>query len=80
MHPFREVLWSYAFFLVVDVLTATLAFLLEKERENWTLIFQRFFYRQLMYYVAIKTILMALKGKVVGWKKFERKATVAAPM
>lgn len=83
-HPFREVLWFYLFFLAVDLLTAVLAFLLERKRENWTLIFwlifQRFFYRQLMYYVAIKTLITALQGKVVGWRKFDRKATVQAPV
>jgi len=83
-HPFREVLGFYLFFLAIDLLTAILAFTLERKGENWTLIFwlvfQRFFYRQLMYYVAIKTTLTALKGKVVGWRKFERKATVQAPI
>ena len=83
-HPFREVIQYYLFFLAIDLLTAVLAFLLERKREDWTLIFwlpfQRFFYRQLMYYVAIKTTLNALKGKIVGWKKFERKATVQAPI
>ncbi|MEK7598821.1 MAG: glycosyltransferase [Patescibacteria group bacterium] len=83
-HPFREVLFYYLFFLAIDLAAAVLAFLLERKRENWTLlfwlVFQRFFYRQLMYYVAIKTLFTALKGKVVGWKKFERKATVKVPM
>jgi peptidoglycan-N-acetylglucosamine deacetylase len=83
-HPFRQVLAYYLFFLAIDLAAAVLAFLLERKREDWTLLFwllfQRFFYRQLMYYVAIKTLLMALKGKVVGWKKFERKATVEVPI
>jgi cellulose synthase/poly-beta-1,6-N-acetylglucosamine synthase-like glycosyltransferase len=83
-HPFQQVLAYYLFFLAIDLAAAVLAFLLERKREDWTLIFwlifQRFFYRQLMYYVAIKTLLTALKGKVVGWKKFERKATVRAPI
>ncbi len=83
-HPFREVLFYYLFFLAIDLAAATLAFILERKPENWTLIFwlafQRFFYRQLMYYVAIKTMFTALKGKVVGWKKFERKATVEVPV
>ncbi|HEX7586116.1 MAG TPA: polysaccharide deacetylase family protein [Patescibacteria group bacterium] len=83
-HPFQQVLAYYLFFLAIDLAAAVLAFLLERRREDWTLIFwlllQRFFYRQLMYYVAIKTLFTALKGKVVGWKKFERKATVEVPV
>jgi hypothetical protein len=29
-----------------------------------------------MYYVAIKSTLMAIRGTTVGWGKLERKATV----
>ena len=38
---------------------------------------QRFGYRQLMYYVVLKSVIAALTGLVVGWGKQERKATVA---
>lgn len=76
---FHRVIAFYLFFLLVDMLTAAIPFLLER-KEQWSLLFwmplQRFFYRQLMYYVAIKAVLVALKGAVVGWNKFERKATV----
>jgi uncharacterized membrane protein len=54
-------------------------FLLE-HKEDWKLIIwllpQRFFYRQLIYYVAIKSVITAIKGSMVGWSKLERKATV----
>jgi cellulose synthase/poly-beta-1,6-N-acetylglucosamine synthase-like glycosyltransferase/peptidoglycan/xylan/chitin deacetylase (PgdA/CDA1 family)/spore germination protein YaaH len=70
----------YLFFLAVDFFTSSTAFALEK-KEDWKLLFwlvpQRFFYRQLMYYVAIKVVLSALKGKIVGWGKLRRKATVS---
>ncbi|HEX7974927.1 MAG TPA: hypothetical protein VF498_10990 [Anaerolineales bacterium] len=70
----------YALFLVVDFLSAFVAFLLER-KENWRLLawlfFQRFLYRQLMYYVAIKTAITALRGRIAGWGKLERKATVS---
>lgn len=39
-------------------------------------VFQRFFYRYILSFVAIKTILLIIKGSLVGWNKFERKATV----
>jgi cellulose synthase/poly-beta-1,6-N-acetylglucosamine synthase-like glycosyltransferase/peptidoglycan/xylan/chitin deacetylase (PgdA/CDA1 family)/spore germination protein YaaH len=74
-----RVLFYYALFVTVDYLTAILAFTLERH-ENWSLLiflfWQRFFYRQLMYYVAIKSTLNSLRGKLVGWGKLERKATV----
>ena len=74
-----HVLSYYALFLLVDLLTASISFILEP-KEDWTFILallpQRFFYRQLMYYVAIKSVFTAIKGPVVGWGKLERKATV----
>ncbi len=81
-YAFKRILFYYLFFLAIDLLTAAIPFILE-HRENWTLIIwlplQRFYYRQLMYYVAIKSTLTALRGGIVGWGKFERKATVSAP-
>jgi cellulose synthase/poly-beta-1,6-N-acetylglucosamine synthase-like glycosyltransferase/peptidoglycan/xylan/chitin deacetylase (PgdA/CDA1 family)/spore germination protein YaaH len=77
----RRVLFYYALFVTVDYMSAVLAFTLE-HHENWFLLiflfWQRFFYRQLMYYVAIKSTLNSLRGKLVGWGKLERKATVGA--
>ncbi|MBK8507200.1 MAG: glycosyltransferase [Candidatus Competibacter sp.] len=76
-----QVLFYYALFVTVDYLAAVLAFALER-RESWSLLvwlfWQRFFYRQLMYYVAIKSALSSLRGVLVGWGKLERKATVSA--
>jgi cellulose synthase/poly-beta-1,6-N-acetylglucosamine synthase-like glycosyltransferase len=69
----------YLLFLLVDYATALFAFTLEKN-EDWRLtiwlFLQRFSYRQLMYYVAIKSVVTALQGRMVGWGKLERKATV----
>ena len=54
-------------------------FILEK-KENWNLIWwlliQRFGYRQLMYYVVVRSISTALRGTFVGWSKLERTGTV----
>ena len=74
-----RVLFYYALFVTVDYLAAILAFILERKENWWLLIWlfwQRFFYRQLMYYVAIKSVLASLRGVTVGWGKLERKATV----
>ncbi len=39
---------------------------------------QRFGYRQLMYYVVIKAVAAAVRGRRVGWGVLERRATVTA--
>jgi len=76
------VLAYYALFTAVDFAAALLAFALEPQEDKsllWWLFPQRFCYRQLMYYVAIKSTLAALRGVEVGWGKLERKATVTTP-
>lgn len=77
----QQVLLYYALFLAIDWVTAGFAFLLER-RERWSLLWwlflQRFCYRQVMYYVMIKSVAMAIRGPVVSWGKLERKATAEA--
>jgi len=77
-----RVLFYYALFLAVDYLAAALAFALEPKENKWLLaglFWQRFFYRQLMYYVAVKSMLASVRGVLVGWGKQDRKATVNVP-
>lgn len=75
----QKIIFYYLIFLLIDFISSDIPFLMEK-KEDWKLLFwlpfQRFYYRQLMYYVAIKSFFAAVKGKTVGWNKFERKATV----
>jgi cellulose synthase/poly-beta-1,6-N-acetylglucosamine synthase-like glycosyltransferase/peptidoglycan/xylan/chitin deacetylase (PgdA/CDA1 family) len=77
----QQVILYYALFLAIDWVSAWFAFLLER-RERWSLLWwlflQRFCYRQVMYYVMIKSVAMAIRGPVVGWGKLERKATAEA--
>jgi peptidoglycan-N-acetylglucosamine deacetylase len=76
-----RVLFYYALFMAVDFLAGALAFALERRENAWLLVglfWQRFCYRQLMYYVAVKSALASLKGVQVGWGTLERKATVKA--
>ena len=77
----QQVLFYYALFLAIDWAAGCFAFLLER-RERWSLLWslflQRFCYRQVMYYVMIKSVTMAIRGPVVGWGKLERKATAEA--
>ena len=77
----NEVLFYYALFLAVDWFGAFAAFLMEKSEDKkllgWLLI-QRFGYRQVMYWVMVKSVFSAIRGALVGWGKLERKATVEA--
>jgi cellulose synthase/poly-beta-1,6-N-acetylglucosamine synthase-like glycosyltransferase/peptidoglycan/xylan/chitin deacetylase (PgdA/CDA1 family)/spore germination protein YaaH len=71
----------YAAFTAADFCTAVLAFRMEPAEDKrllaW-LIPQRLVYRQLMYFVAIRSALAMLRGFEVGWGKLDRKATVTA--
>jgi cellulose synthase/poly-beta-1,6-N-acetylglucosamine synthase-like glycosyltransferase/peptidoglycan/xylan/chitin deacetylase (PgdA/CDA1 family) len=77
----NQVIFYYALFLAVDWFGAFAAFLMEKAEQKrllgWLLI-QRFGYRQVMYWVMVKSVSFALRGALVGWGKLERKATVEA--
>ncbi len=69
----------YALFLLVDWGAAVIAFLVEPREDKqltWLIFLQRFAYRQVMYWVVLKAFASAFRGRVVGWGKLERKATV----
>ena len=75
----EKVFAYYAVFLVVDWLAAVLAFLMEPEEDKqltWLIFLQRFAYRQVMYWVVVQSFTAALSGRLVGWGKLDRKATV----
>ncbi|HEX6966705.1 MAG TPA: glycosyltransferase, partial [Gemmatimonadaceae bacterium] len=77
-----QVLLFYALFLLVDWLAAMVAFLMEPDEDKsltWLVFLQRFVYRQVMYWVVVRSFLAAVRGHVVGWGKLERKATVEVP-
>lgn len=69
-------------FMVLDTATVAVAFAMEK-REEWGLLLlvalQRFGYRQILYYVVLKSVFSAGAGALVGWGKLERKGTVSNP-
>jgi cellulose synthase/poly-beta-1,6-N-acetylglucosamine synthase-like glycosyltransferase len=77
----NQVIFYYALFLAVDWVGAFVAFMMERTEQKrllgWLLI-QRFGYRQVMYWVMVKSVYTAIRGAVVGWGKLERKATVEA--
>ncbi len=77
----NQVLFYYALFLAVDCAGALSAFLMERTEDKRLLVWlpiQRFGYRQVMYWVMVKSVFTAIRGAVVGWGKLERKATVEA--
>jgi cellulose synthase/poly-beta-1,6-N-acetylglucosamine synthase-like glycosyltransferase/spore germination protein YaaH/peptidoglycan/xylan/chitin deacetylase (PgdA/CDA1 family) len=74
----RVVLIYYAAFFVLELATGFVAYALEGEppRDLALLFFQRVYYRFLMQWVLVKSVLYAVRGRLVGWGKLERRATV----
>ena len=70
----------WAVFIGVDLSAGALGMALEK-RAPWSdlpfLPVQRFGYRQLMYYVVVKSVVMAIRGGRVGWGKLERRGSAS---
>lgn len=69
-------------FQLVDVFLLALVARIEGGGVFWRmlplLLIQRFFYRQLLYVVAVKTLFAAVAGTFVGWGKLGRTGNVAA--
>jgi cellulose synthase/poly-beta-1,6-N-acetylglucosamine synthase-like glycosyltransferase/peptidoglycan/xylan/chitin deacetylase (PgdA/CDA1 family)/spore germination protein YaaH len=74
----RIVLLFYLAFFVLEAFTALLAYGLEGEnpKDLLLLFFQRIYFRGLMQYVLAKSLVFALRGRLVGWGKLERTARV----
>ena len=75
----KIVLLYYMAFFIIELLTGFLAYALEGEKP-WDLallFFQRIYFRQLMHYVLLKSLIFAMRGRLVGWGKLERRATVS---
>ncbi len=77
----RAIVGWYGVFIAVDWVAATLAFLMEPGEDRgltWLVFLQRFAYRQVMYFVVLRSMIAALRGGLVGWGKLDRKATAGA--
>ena len=73
-----HIILYYIIFTFVDMAGAALAFAFEKENP-WKLIWmlpQRLIYRQLMYYILIKSFNKAIKGELQGWGALRRTGSV----
>lgn len=68
----------YLIFTLVDVAGAALAFAFEKEdyKKLLWMIPQRLIYRQLMYYIILKSFNKAIKGELQGWGVLKRTGNV----
>lgn len=79
----EHVMLYYAVFVLSDWLSAVIAFTMEPDEEiglSWLIMLQRFAYRQLMYSVVLRSFVAAFRGRLVGWGRLERKATVEMPV
>ena len=79
----EQVLTLYAVFLFVDWAAAIVGFWLEPGEQRglaWLIFLQRFAYRQVMYWVVVRSFVAAVRGQLVGWGKLERKGTVPASL
>ncbi len=67
-------------FVSIDLVAGWIAYRLEPSPQRFPallMLAQRFIYRQLMYGVVIRSLVAALRGKMVGWGKLERTGRVA---
>jgi len=75
---FIRSLFYWAAFIFLDLSAGALGMALERKapwRDLVWLPVQRFGYRQLMYFVVVKSVVTAIRGYRVGWGKLERRAT-----
>jgi cellulose synthase/poly-beta-1,6-N-acetylglucosamine synthase-like glycosyltransferase/spore germination protein YaaH/peptidoglycan/xylan/chitin deacetylase (PgdA/CDA1 family) len=76
----QHIIFYYIIFTLVDMAGAALAFAYEKEnvfKLVWMLP-QRIIYRQMMYYILIKSFGKALKGEMQGWGSLKRTGNVSS--
>ncbi|MHB8528461.1 MAG: glycosyltransferase [Caulobacteraceae bacterium] len=75
---FIRSIFYWAAFIFLDLSAGALGMALERKapwRDLVWLPIQRFGYRQLMYFVVVKSVVTAIRGYRVGWGKLERRAT-----
>nr|WP_239058447.1 bifunctional polysaccharide deacetylase/glycosyltransferase family 2 protein [Aliiroseovarius sp. PrR006] len=70
---------GYVAYLLSDLVLATIAFGLEPKEDKrllpWVLT-QRFFYRQIYWMVALRSITRAVTGRFTGWRKITRTSSI----
>ncbi len=73
-HQYHLMLISFAIYTAADIIMSGVALKLdgEKLRQLWLIAPQRIIFRQLMYYVIVKSVVNVLKGNLVGWGTLKR--------
>jgi len=73
-HRYHLVLLSFAIYTAADIVMCVTALRLDGERlrQIWLILPQRVYYRQLMYYVIVRSAINVLKGHLVGWGSLKR--------
>lgn len=76
-HRYQLMLVYLLVYTASDAVSSGVALWLDREplRQLWLLIPQRLFYRQLMYYVIVKSTYYVLRGRLVGWGKLKREGS-----
>ncbi|TWD79938.1 cellulose synthase/poly-beta-1,6-N-acetylglucosamine synthase-like glycosyltransferase [Kribbella amoyensis] len=77
----RHVATLWLLFVGLQTLTSVYAFRLDREsvRALWSLPFQQFVYRQLMYLVVIQSLVTAVAGSRLRWQRVERYGSLQVP-
>jgi cellulose synthase/poly-beta-1,6-N-acetylglucosamine synthase-like glycosyltransferase/spore germination protein YaaH/peptidoglycan/xylan/chitin deacetylase (PgdA/CDA1 family) len=77
-----NIVYSYLFFTLLDIIGSIFAFVLEHKPKRLMLfaLVQRFFYRQFLYVTIIRAIIAMLRGRRYGWNKLQRTGTVATTL
>lgn len=76
----QGVFWAYCALPLMELLLAASALLRDEDESPWSLLLfplQRIFYRPLLYYSVIRSILRALSGRLASWGKQERQGRVS---
>ncbi|MEO7617570.1 MAG: glycosyltransferase [Candidatus Saccharibacteria bacterium] len=81
-HQYQTALISFAVYSLADVCMSGMALYLDGEAfwALWLLIPQRIIYRQLMYYVIVRSVVNVLRGNLVGWGTLKREGSDLADL
>jgi cellulose synthase/poly-beta-1,6-N-acetylglucosamine synthase-like glycosyltransferase/spore germination protein YaaH/peptidoglycan/xylan/chitin deacetylase (PgdA/CDA1 family) len=77
----EQIAFLYALFFGIEFGAAVIAYRMDRQRMGglWWLFLQKFAYRQILYGVAWKAFIRAIRGTRQSWGKLERKGTVNLP-
>lgn len=76
----QGVFWAYCALPLMEILLAASALLRDEDESFWSLLLfplQRIFYRPLLYYSVIRSMMRALSGRLASWGKQERQGRIA---